>query len=37
MVPPYLLFYQHEAETVTVLRILHGRRQITAALIQRTL
>jgi toxin ParE1/3/4 len=36
IVSPYLIFYRPAQETVTVLRILHGRRRITAALIRRT-
>jgi plasmid stabilization system protein ParE len=30
---PYVLFYEHNADTVTVLRVLHGHRHITADLL----
>ncbi len=32
---PYVIIYNHEADTVTVLRVLDGRRNITRALIRR--
>lgn len=34
IVPPYVAIYDHEGDTVTVLRVLHGRRNITAKLIR---
>ena len=33
IVYPYVLFYEHVADTVTVLRIPHGHRDITADLL----
>jgi toxin ParE1/3/4 len=35
IVPPYLVIYEHEeaADTLTVLRIVHGRRKITGKLL----
>jgi plasmid stabilization system protein ParE len=32
---PYVLFYEHSADTVTILRVLHGHRHITADLLGR--
>jgi plasmid stabilization system protein ParE len=36
LVSPYLIIYEHDAktDTVTILRIVHGRRKITGALLQ---
>ena len=36
VIAPYLFLYRPEGDAVTVLRILHGRRKITAALVRRT-
>jgi toxin ParE1/3/4 len=36
IVYPYVAFYEHRADTVTVLRILHGRRNITAEFLARS-
>ena len=33
---PYVVFDEHIADTVTILRILHGRREITADLLARS-
>ena len=33
---PYVIIYDHEVDTVIVLRVLHGRRNITRALIRRS-
>src|SRR5690242_20561410 len=33
---PYVVFYDHTADTVTILRILHGHRDITAELLARS-
>lgn len=33
---PYVIIYDHEADTATVLRVLHGRRNIARALIRRS-
>jgi toxin ParE1/3/4 len=33
IVQPYLVFYEYEDDVVTVLRVLHGRRNITRNLI----
>jgi plasmid stabilization system protein ParE len=35
IVLPYLIIYDHEGDTVTVLRIVHGQRNITRKLIKR--
>ena len=32
---PYLVFYEYEADVVTVLRVLHGRRNINRDLLRR--
>ena len=32
---PYVIIYDHDAKRVTVLRVLHGRRDITVDLISR--
>ena len=34
IVEPYLVIYLHERDAVSVLRILHGRRRITAATLR---
>ncbi|MGO9173471.1 MAG: type II toxin-antitoxin system RelE/ParE family toxin [Rhodomicrobium sp.] len=34
IVPPYVAVYDHKDDLVTVLRVLHGRRNITARLIR---
>jgi toxin ParE1/3/4 len=34
IVLPYLVIYEHEDDSVTVLRVLHGRRNITRDLIR---
>jgi len=34
IVPPYVAIYEHKGDIVTVLRVLHGRRNITARLIR---
>jgi plasmid stabilization system protein ParE len=31
---PYIVIYNHEEDTVTVLRVLHGKRNITRDLIR---
>jgi plasmid stabilization system protein ParE len=36
IVYPYVLFYEHSADTVIVLRILHGHRDITAEMLARS-
>jgi plasmid stabilization system protein ParE len=35
IVSPYLVIYDHEGEMVTVLRVLHGKRNITRDLLGR--
>jgi plasmid stabilization system protein ParE len=35
IVYPYVIIYDHEANNATVLRVLHGRRDITIQLIKR--
>lgn len=35
IVPPYVVIYDYAADVVTILRIVHGRRDITDALITR--
>lgn len=35
VVDPYLAIYRHDLDTVTVLRIVHGRRRITGAMLGR--
>jgi plasmid stabilization system protein ParE len=35
IVTPYLFFYDHEGNTATVLRVLHGSREITAKFLRR--
>jgi toxin ParE1/3/4 len=35
IVPPYVVIYDYANDTVTIMRVLHGRRNITAALITR--
>ena len=35
IVYPYVIIYDHEASNATVLRVLHGRRDITIQLIKR--
>jgi toxin ParE1/3/4 len=35
LVHPYLAIYRHSDHTVTVLRIVHGRRKITGAMISK--
>jgi plasmid stabilization system protein ParE len=34
IVLPYVAIYEHKEDVVTVLRVLHGRRKITARLIR---
>jgi toxin ParE1/3/4 len=34
IIPPYVAIYDYEGDTVTVLRVLHGRRNITAKLVR---
>ena len=34
VVDPYLAIYRHESDVVTVLRIVHGRRRITGAMLK---
>ena len=34
VVSPYLMFYEHDTDLVTVIRVLHGRRNITRNLIR---
>ena len=36
VVAPYILLYRHERGAVYVLRIVHGRRRITGAMLRRT-
>ena len=36
IVYPYVAFYEHTADTVTILRVLHGRRDITASVLARS-
>jgi toxin ParE1/3/4 len=36
VIAPYLVLYRYQRDTVTVLRILHGRRRITGAMLRRT-
>ena len=36
LVDPYVIVYDHVDDTVTVLRILHGRRNITRGLVRET-
>jgi plasmid stabilization system protein ParE len=36
IVYPYVVIYDHRADTVTVLRVLHGYREITAELLARS-
>jgi toxin ParE1/3/4 len=35
IIPPYVVIYDYADDTVTVMRVLHGKRNITAALITR--
>jgi len=35
VVPPYVITYDYAGDTVTVLRVLHGKRDITGSLIGR--
>jgi toxin ParE1/3/4 len=37
VVAPYLVLYRHADEMIAVLRVLHGRRRISAAMLRRTL
>jgi len=34
VVDPYLAIYRHDRDAVTVLRIVHGRRRITGAMLE---
>jgi len=34
IIAPYLVFYRHDDRTATILRVLHGRRKISAALLR---
>ena len=35
IVPPYVMIYDFVDDTVTILRVVHGKREITATLISR--
>ena len=36
IVYPYVVFYEYRADTVTILRVLHGHRDVTAELLARS-
>lgn len=35
IVPPYVVIYDHDGDVVTILRVVHGKRSITAAMLTR--